>query len=254
MTHGVRVESSSGTVAERADPRVEVWLVVPERIRSRAHLRTLGAMLDSDEISAYQRLRHAQSQHSYLVAHALLRTALSRHACVPPDAWRFKRNGLGKPKVESHPQLCFSLSHAIGLVACAVSTDTDVGLDVECCDHGFDPLDLSHWVLAPAELEELAGLGLADRVERFTTLWVMKEAVAKGMGLGLSAPLATWTFSRICDEEFDLDTTGGTTGSGYSWRCRVLAPTSTHRMAVAAAVSPGQRLQLDITAADQLLQ
>jgi len=40
----------------------------------------------------------ARHRHEYLVAHALLRTALSRYAPVAPSAWTFTRGPSGKPE------------------------------------------------------------------------------------------------------------------------------------------------------------
>lgn len=83
----------------------------------------------------------------------------------------------GRPTLPGGPE--FSISHAHGLVACAVA-DEPVGLDLERRD-AVRPMQL-RLVLDPAESAAIAG-GRLDP----TDAWVMKEAVLKAAGRGADA-------------------------------------------------------------------
>ncbi|ASC69573.1 4'-phosphopantetheinyl transferase HetI [Halomicronema hongdechloris C2206] len=156
------------------------------RRRSNANV----SWLDAQERWRYERCRFPQHRHEYLVAHALLRSCLSRYGEQPPQDWRFSTNAYGRPEIQVEqgaPPRRFNLSHTEGLVACAITRAAEVGIDVE---HGGQPVragDLAAIAVAnfaPVELAELARLtGIAWR-HRFFDVWTLKEAYIKAQGLG----------------------------------------------------------------------
>ncbi len=90
------------------------------------------------------------------------------------------RTALGKPYAVSG-EVFFSVSHAKELVACCVSTDREVGVDVEPLSNGPRVLRMAEDVLTP---DEIAHLGDA-REERAVVLWSCKEAYVKAYGARL---------------------------------------------------------------------
>jgi len=90
---------------------------------------------------------------------------LSRAGDLPPSDWRFIVGRFGKPQIDpalGRPRLHFSLSHTRGLVACAVSLDHEVGLDVETWDRAGDGLDIAGRFFAAAELALLRAAAPAE--------------------------------------------------------------------------------------------
>lgn len=79
-----------------------------------------------------------------------------------------------KPRLD--PPYEFSLAHCEGRVACAVTTESPVGIDVERL--GTLTAGTSTLYLSPAEQA-----WAAEDSARFYTLWARKEAVAKAAGL-----------------------------------------------------------------------
>lgn len=150
------------------------------------------ALLSGAERERWAAFRRERDRRLYLLAHCLLRVALSRHGPLEPAEWRFTTPGTGRPELvggQAEPGLTFSLSHGGAVAACAISTAGRVGVDVEPADREVDPgvLDM---VLAPAERRLVdAGADAASRRRAFLGLWTAKEAYAKAVGEGLSLPL-----------------------------------------------------------------
>ena len=90
----------------------------------------------------------------------------------------------GKPFIPGGPE--FNISHSEGMVVLAVTKSGQVGIDIEKIR--FVPLeDFSRYVPEVANLHEKYDADHAN--ELFFDCWTQKEAVLKGYGKGLLAPL-----------------------------------------------------------------
>lgn len=150
------------------------------------------SLLSADEIERYRRFYFEADRITFLIAHALVRTALSHYAPTPPAEWRFRCNRYGRPEIDpvfSPSTLRFNLTHASGLVGCVVTDGVDCGVDVESIRPVGNLLRLARSVLAPQELAELRSRAPASRLSRFYQYWTLKESYIKARGVGLSLPL-----------------------------------------------------------------
>jgi len=144
-----------------------------------------------------RRFRFERDQHSYLLAHALQRSLLSQLCGVAPRELRFEAGTHGRPELvwpERAPRLRFNISHTHGLVACALSFEHDVGVDVEHVERRLDIDQLAPSVFSQRERDAMAQLNDAGRRQRFFELWTLKESYIKAVGLGLALPLRSITF------------------------------------------------------------
>jgi 4'-phosphopantetheinyl transferase len=176
----------------------------------------------------------------YLVTRALVRTTLSRYAEVPAQTWEFETNDYGRPHI-SHPlelrDLRFNLSNTTGLVACAVSMDCEIGVDVENVVRPVDAEEVAPSVFAAPELADFLGTKSEDRRDRFFSYWTLKEAYIKARGMGLSLPLDAFWF-ELGDRPPLLYTTDRCPDVPERWRFYQYVPTDEHMMAVAVAAPP----------------
>ncbi len=113
---------------------------------------------------------------------------LSRHGGGAPEVWAFKTGPHGKPAVANTSHLHFNMSHCEGLVACAVSLRTPVGIDVEQRGRAV-PWDVAASHFTAAEHAWLEGLPERARQDGFLRIWTLKEAFIKATGLGLAQKL-----------------------------------------------------------------
>jgi 4'-phosphopantetheinyl transferase len=174
-------------------PQVHLHVATVAQARAAGTLPRYLAGLDQDERARHARMRPDPRGDEFLVGRALLRHALSRH--TPGGPWRFAPDGYGCLALVGAPPDAprFNLSHAAGLVVCAVA-DVVVGVDVERVDERrTDPGIWQHY-FAPAEVAALTALPEEARTERFFTYWTLKEAYIKARGLGVSIPLHHFWF------------------------------------------------------------
>ena len=116
----------------------------------------------------------ARARQRSLLGSRLLQQALLRIGARAETFASLRHPPGARPVVD--PPYEFSLAHCEGLVACAVTTDSPVGIDVERL--GTLTAGASTLYLSPAERA-----WAAHDSTRFYTLWTRKEAVAKAAGL-----------------------------------------------------------------------
>jgi 4'-phosphopantetheinyl transferase len=191
-----------------------------------------ASLLSPDELARYRRFHAAGDARDYAAAHALLRTSLSRHADRGPATWRFGKTPAGKPFLISADAiaLSFSLSHARGMVACAVTEQPAVGVDVECVDRDVDAAGIAARFFAPAEAAHLERLDGVARRDRFFDFWTLKEALVKALGVGMAASLNRLAFTVAADGSISLEAPGVET---HLWQFGLFGPGPAHRLAVA---------------------
>jgi 4'-phosphopantetheinyl transferase len=215
---------------------VSAWYLRTDSLERDA-LDALSLCLSAEERNRRDRFRSPDDRRDFTAAHALLRHALSRRGTRPPQDWQFEKSPTAKPFLTNDDQgsLRFNLSHTRGLVACAVTHDQDVGVDVEA----IVPLSAQSEVAAQyCSSEEREWLNTAPADEypaRLTEVWTLKEAWAKATGDGL-----TCRFDRL---SFALPGNGGITFAGdvkgQASQFALAAPTPSHRLAVAVRLDVG---------------
>ncbi|CAI9301090.1 unnamed protein product [Lactuca saligna] len=184
-----------------------LWYALPNEVKSQSLLNQyvdLLSPLEKDHIFSISAL-HLQK--SALIARALVRTTISRYQIgsqVNPRSLEFRKNPHGKPEViwqnsdDWHPPpLQFNLSHTSSLIACGVTIDSSIGIDVEEKQRTMKNsiLSFAKRYFTFEEVELLSAISDPE-VQRheFIKLWTLKEAYVKALGRGFSgAPFSTFT-------------------------------------------------------------
>jgi 4'-phosphopantetheinyl transferase len=212
--------------------RVDIWHVPTSAIDG-DELARFDSVLSAEERLRRDRFVFYHDRRDFVVAHGLLRWALSRYGTVSPEEWRFTIDHFGKPSLVAGEAgttpLAFSLAHTRGYVACAIARDVSVGIDVE----RLGPVSWSsaiaarHFSTEENQLLAMSAPGEADM--RFFEIWTLKEAYLKALGAGLNVPLSTVGFSFEALEGL------GITGieDNAVWRFILAAPTPDLRLALA---------------------
>ncbi|GAA0544019.1 4'-phosphopantetheinyl transferase [Rhizomicrobium palustre] len=142
-------------------------------------------LLDKVERARADRFFKARDRLAFIAAHTLKRVALAQ--ALPgrdAKALQFDVDPYGKPFLAEQDRVPFSLSHTNGLVALALSSQTDLGVDVEALGSPIPHKDAMRSILSAAESAALTYA--ADLENTFLVLWTAKEAVAKAEGKGFS--------------------------------------------------------------------
>ncbi|MRW87565.1 4'-phosphopantetheinyl transferase superfamily protein [Pseudoduganella sp. FT26W] len=190
--------------------KAAVWMVDANAVME-AGLQRWRGWLSADEMARHQRFVRAQRQRQFIVGRVLLRMALGRLLGVAPQEIRLEERVGNAPRLIA-PAVKgatpgFSISHSGRWVACAVSAQTALGLDIEMMDpardlhalaaQAFDSVEMAQW-------ERLQGLPDGQRVAGFYRLWSEKEARFKlavaGGGHCIALPHAELSMV-LCSEQ-----------------------------------------------------
>ena len=116
-----------------------------------------------------------------LTAEWLIRSIIGEKLALAPGEIRLEKDSLGKPFLTGRSDFHFNVSHS-ALIAAAAISRSPVGVDVE----KIAPIDLkvAEQVFSHEELEELFSLPENLQLDRFYTLWTLKESLIKAIGKG----------------------------------------------------------------------
>lgn len=158
------------------------------------------AALPQERLAAYagwlgesERQRHAgfarpERRRQFVAGRALLRRALGQLLDTEPAAVLLQER-LGLAPALLHPGSAgvgFSISHSGSIIACAASTTSPVGLDVERADPARDLLALAGQAFPPPDVERLRACSGAERTRQFYRMWCLQEARIK-LGMASAA-------------------------------------------------------------------
>lgn len=217
------------------DTAHDVTVTILETGRCSADVQAAArSVLSADELARFKEFHFDRDRRDYALAHALLRRSLSdRDPGTSPQDWRFETRQGGKPQLAGRSDLEFSLTHARGLVACAVTATGPVGIDAETDTRSVEVDLLMNEVCSVRERRALAQLPDLERRSRFLDFWTLKEALLKAHGLGLSEDLAGLDFQIGSDLEIDFKMPRSFPDTPLS--CRLVRVRGLGRVAVAGS-------------------
>ncbi|KAL3358101.1 hypothetical protein AABB24_015312 [Solanum stoloniferum] len=186
---------------------IHLWYVIPSEVKGESLMNKYMEILSPSEIEKVLSFRRDELRKSALLARALVRTTIARYqinSSVTPKSIMFRNNVHGKPEVDwpcsynwEPPALHFNITHTSSLVACGVTINSPIGVDVEekerTTKHNI--LTLARRYFSKHELEVLTAIGDPYiQQQEFIKLWTLKEAYVKALGKGFSgAPFKTFT-------------------------------------------------------------
>jgi 4'-phosphopantetheinyl transferase len=214
---------------------VDIWYRLTAPL-GEADLAQACAVLSADERKRQERLRLPEDRRDYAFGRALLRTSLSRYSGAEPRAWTFETEVNGTPELSAGSgagiSLVFGLSHTRGLVACAITSGTPVGVDVEHADPSFDYTAIASRYLTHHEIRQIDSCPPLDRATRFFEIWSLKEAYAKATRRGLFEGMRDTGFQIEGDR---IHLVPPVTANPGAWQFMMFAPEPGYRIAAAVA-------------------
>lgn len=147
-----------------------------------------ASCLDAVEQERASRFLDPVHARRFLHGRMAVRNVLADRLGVSADKIRFKIGPRGKPALQDHEHLKFSMSGSGDVGAVAVAEGAELGVDVEEIRH-IDAQDLAQRYFSTAENAALGTCDASARLVRFFHLWTLKEAVVKATGAGLLEPI-----------------------------------------------------------------
>jgi 4'-phosphopantetheinyl transferase len=141
--------------------------------------------LSEDELARAGRFLRQIDGQRFRASRAHLRRLLASYLSCRADRVTFLRAATGKPELTPECGLNFSVSHSENVLLVGIGV-VPVGVDVECVRPIPHLEAVAALTLTPPELDGFAEAPPDERLTRFYRLWTAKEAVLKGLGVGLS--------------------------------------------------------------------
>ncbi len=161
---------------------IEVWLIrtdLPDPV-----LDELEALLDDEERDRAASLLYPARRRQFIASHGAVRLILGQRLRLPPASLRWRRGPHGKPEITgagSAPHV--SLSKSDSLAALAVAGNRRIGVDIQRLLADLDVTRMARRFYPPQEARFVtSAAGTTRQVDRFTRLWVRKEACVKVSG------------------------------------------------------------------------
>lgn len=164
---------------------------------SAAEISSFEKLLSVQEQEKAARFRFVRDHDSYIITHGMLRKILGSYLDCEPAKIEFSFNNFGKPSLANQSEkLYFNLSHRSGLSVLAFSSKSQIGIDVEKIDPGFDFDLIAKTHFSNAE-NSFIDAEKSDSLKRFYTLWTRKEALLKAVGTGIGENLGVEVFRKM---------------------------------------------------------
>jgi 4'-phosphopantetheinyl transferase len=148
---------------------------------SASELDRFTTYLEAEELQRAARFRFPIHRARFIAGRGLLRSILARYLKTDPAEIQFEYSRFGKPELIGGA-LHFNLAHSEDRVILAISKGP-VGVDLEVPRPISDIDSVAAQVFSAYEMAAWRGLGDA---ELFLRLWTRKEALLKGIGLGIA--------------------------------------------------------------------
>ena len=147
------------------------------------------ATLDKDELAIAERFKFAELKTRYIISHGILRQLLAKQVNKSAAEIRIAKTEFGKPFLPDYPKLSFNMSHSGDILAVAISSKCQLGIDVERYKTRHNWEGLVKKCFAPEEAAYWYNLDKAERNRAFYQFWVKKEALVKAVGKGITLGL-----------------------------------------------------------------
>jgi 4'-phosphopantetheinyl transferase len=181
----LRVWPAGPDAPPRPSPReVHLWSARLDGISPAAE----AGCLDSAELARAQRFVWSRDAIRFRNARWMCRAVLSRYLGLASAEVRYVTGPRGRPELETDggTGLRFNMSRSGGFALLAVTSVSPVGIDVERPRAMRDRLEIARMTFHPEEWRAIASLTDGEaQAAAFYRCWTRKEAVGKGVGLGL---------------------------------------------------------------------
>ncbi|RZM82915.1 4'-phosphopantetheinyl transferase family protein [Leptolyngbya iicbica] len=193
--------------------------------------------LSSDEQARWQRYRRAADRDRFLCSRGGLRYLLASYLQQPPASIQLRYGAQGRPMLAAASvPLHFNVAHSGDWVIWAFSRCPWLGVDVEVLQPRRRLRSLMQKCLTPAEQADVLRDPTAQ-LARFLTMWTVKEAHLKAVGLGLSYPLRDVQVALQPQPQL-VRPAVTPTNAGRAWHVQVWPPDAGAIAAICVGQSP----------------
>jgi 4'-phosphopantetheinyl transferase len=220
---------------------VRVWLVELDSGLSHDEIEAAEPGIELDFLDDTERARsarfvRARDRRRFARCRAALRQILGSLMRESPRSLLFRAVAQGKPELDFatmgldpgdvRAELRFNVSHSSELALIGVCRGREIGVDLERIKHISEADRIVASFFSPAELVEFATIPDTAKALAFFRGWTRKEAVLKGLGVGLAGLAAQYETGFGTDELPDRFIPATPAPRVKEWRLWEAAPRS----------------------------
>jgi 4'-phosphopantetheinyl transferase len=207
--------------SDQHPPSIDIWVLEHDYPAPTGILERCREVTSESERRAAGRFLEPSHREQALMTRGLLRLALSHRMGGPAEDWRFVSSPRGRPRVvlpDGGGSIDFNISHTRGCIVCAISGLARIGIDVEALECADEIRSVIDEFLSAAEARLIRTMSAHQGAAVLVRLWTVKEALAKGIGIGLGLPMKKICFaSSLADHPHSLETL-----AAGKWRIRTI--------------------------------
>lgn len=185
-----------------------------------ADLEQWNGWLSPEEQQRYERYRRVADRELFAARRGLARLTIANASGLSPDSIQLIESSSGKLSWNARNQpswaesgfsvrngsesaIDFSVSRSKNIVVAATSNKHRIGIDVETIQELPELCLLARQNLHPIELDIWRSLPSDQQTIAYYRLWVVKEAFAKALGVGLSIPPDRFLSADTLEQKLD---------------------------------------------------
>ena len=146
----------------------------------------LWQFLSEDERSRAVQFKRNDLRRKFVAARSNLRIILAQWLNCEPREIQFGYSDRGKPYLQNAQELHFNLAHSQDLAIYVVSSDREVGIDLEYINPQCDVVGISKRYFLPLEQQIIQNCNQNLAIQSFYQAWTLKEAYGKATGQGIA--------------------------------------------------------------------
>ena len=151
-------------------------------------------LLAQNEQARAKEFYFAVDSNRYIITRAILKKLIATYLGIFPQDVLFEYTEYGKPYLcldlkNNFQALKFNLAHSRDSIIYGFTKNIDIGVDIEFINKDFIIDDLVQHCCSKQEQDKMITLFEEQKYSYFYNLWVIKEALVKAIGFGLSYDL-----------------------------------------------------------------
>jgi 4'-phosphopantetheinyl transferase len=212
-------------------------------------LAFLEPCLDGRDRERAARFRFPEDRARFVLGRGLLRKCLGRYLQQTPEAIELATTDRGRPILPDDETVQFSISHTHDLVAVALTTGAQIGIDLEYMKPHSDLPELAKRIFSEEDLQTFLSLPDSEALAAFFRVWTRKEAYLKARGEGIAEGLRQISVS-LGPEETSAIRDARDKSAARKWRLIAL-PVPADYVGSLACDDAGKRLECSFVHLDK---
>jgi 4'-phosphopantetheinyl transferase len=201
----------------------------------------LWQLLSEEERSRANRYKHEYLRRNFIAARGNLRKFIAQNLGCDPQKIEFGYGDRGKPYIQNvqgipdHQKLFFNIAHSQNLAIYVLSSDREVGIDLEYINLECDVEKIAKRYFLPSEQQIIADnqdQHLAKYLA-FYRIWTLKEAYGKATGQGIANILDVVDVGSLVNMRV-----GESLHIYQSWALKLLDLDPNYAAAICVAIAP----------------